>query len=95
MINNYVTFIGILGTLIGLISFRAMLWEIYTSEITINFPYESLILTLVGWLLIMIYGILTKSIVVIIIGFIYFCVFLFILIVKILNPDKAWNNKTI
>ena len=66
-----------------------MLWEIYTSGITINFPYESLILTLVGWLLTMIYGILTKSIVVITLGFIYFCVFLSILIVKILNPDKA------
>lgn len=89
MINNYVTFIGILGTLIGLISFRAMLWEIYTSGITINFPYESLILTLIGWLLTMIYGILTKSIVVVTLGFIYFCVFLSILIVKILNPDKA------
>ena len=77
-INNYVTFIGILGTLgtlgtlIGLISFRAMLWVIYTSEITINFPYESLILTLVGWLLTMIYGILTKSIVVVTLGFINF-----------------------
>lgn len=40
MINNYVTFIGILGTLIGLISFRAMLWEIYTTGITINYRYE-------------------------------------------------------
>uniref|UniRef100_A0A6C0LET2 Uncharacterized protein n=1 Tax=viral metagenome TaxID=1070528 RepID=A0A6C0LET2_9ZZZZ len=89
MINNYVTFIGVLGTLFSLISFRSILWEIYTTGITINLPYEYLILTLVGWLLTMIYGILTRSIVVITLGFIYFCIFLSILIVKILNPYKA------
>lgn len=87
--NNNNNFIGILGTLIGLVSFRAMLWNIYTTGVTINFPYESLILTLIGWFLTTIYGFLSKSIVVILLGIIYFSIFLSILIVKILNPNKG------
>ena len=89
MINNYVTFIGILGTFIGLISFRAMLWEIYTTGVTINFPYESLILTVIGWSLIIINGILNKSSVNIFLGFVYLIIFSSILITKILNPSKG------
>jgi hypothetical protein len=86
---NYITLIGLFGTLIGLISFRAMLWKIYTEGITINFPYESLILTLIGWSLTIIYGILSKSVVVITLGSVYLTIFSSILITKILNPSKG------
>ena len=86
---NYKHLIGIVGTLVGLLSFRAMLWKIYTTGITINFPYESLILTVIGWSLIIIYGILTQSSINIFLGSVYLTIFSSILITKILNPSKG------
>ena len=80
--------IGVLASIIGLLSFRAMLYKIYTTKNTIDFPYESLILTLIGWILMFIYGLIKKSIGVIVLGFVYFNIFLFIFIIKVTHPDN-------
>lgn len=88
-LHEHKEYIGVAGTIIGVISFRALLYKIYTTGITVNFPYESLILTLIGWALTFFYGFISKSISIMLLGSIYFFMFLSILIVKILNPDKS------
>ena len=80
--------VGLLGTAIGLASFRSVLTKIWKTKKTFNFPYEALILTLIGWAVTSIYGILNKSHSTIILGIVYFCIFLFILYIKITNPQE-------
>ena len=80
--------VGLLGTVIGLASFRSVLVKIWKTKKTFNFPYEALILTLIGWVITSIYGILNKSHSTIILGIVYFSIFLFILYVKITNPQE-------
>ena len=89
ILYKYKRVIGLSASIVGLISFRSMLYKIYKTKNTFDFPYEALILTLIGWCLTFIYGVLSKALSVIVLGLVYFCIFLFILIIKIKNPNKG------
>ena len=89
ILYKYKLQIGLLGTAIGLMSFYSVLTKIWKTKKTFNFPYEALILTLIGWALTAVYGILNKSHSTIILGIVYFFIFSFILYVKINNPQES------
>jgi uncharacterized protein with PQ loop repeat len=85
LLYKHKTYVGVIATLIGLASFRTVLITVWETKKTFNFPYEALILTLIGWFLTAIYGILKKAYATVFLGIIYFLIFAFILYVKITN----------
>lgn len=89
LLYKYKTYIGLSASIIGLLSFRSMLYKMYKTKDTFDFPYEALILTLIGWTMMFMYGVLNKSVVTTVLGLVYFCIFLFILITKIKHPKKG------
>ena len=80
--------VGYGASVIGLLSFIPLLTVVYTTGITKNFPYSALYLTLLGWLLMAIYGILVKNIPTTTLGAVYFFIFASILYVKITSPSN-------
>ena len=72
-----------------------MLWKIHKTRNTFNFTYEALILTLIGWLLMFIYGVTApeplKTPTPWVLGLVYFSIFSYILYVKI-NPGKQFES---
>ena len=87
---------GLGSALIGLLSFRSMLWKIHQTRNTFNFPYEALVLTLIGWACLFIYGISAphplKKPSPWILGSIYFFIFGYILYVKMITDTKKLKN---
>ena len=78
--------VGYSASFIGLLSFIPLLALVYTTGITKNFPYSALYLTLVGWSLMALYGLLVINIPSLTLGVVYFCIFASILYVKIISP---------
>lgn len=81
-------YVGYLSTIVGFLSFRSVLETIYKTRKTNNFPYEALILTIFGWLLMSFYGFLKGSIPSILLGLVYTSIFGYILYVKITEDLK-------
>lgn len=76
---------GIMATLIGIVSFLPVLFVVYKTKNTDNFPYQTLILAILSNLLWIIYAINTKPHMdkqIAFMGFLYLCIYLFILYTK-------------
>ena len=76
--------IGILATIIGIISFIPVAYLVYKTKKTNNFPYSTLILALIANLLWFIYGIYEPASANILAGSLYFIIYLFIFYIKLL-----------
>tara|TARA_Y100000591_G_C21665694_1_gene610172 strand:+ start:76 stop:363 length:288 start_codon:yes stop_codon:yes gene_type:complete len=77
--------IGIIATVIGIISFIPVVLGVYRTKKTNNFPYQMLILALISNLLWIIYGVVISADSTIIMGALYFGIYTFILFVKSTN----------
>lgn len=86
-VKNY-NWLGYAASIIGLLSFIPLLWVVYNTGITKNFPYSALILTVIGWSLMAIYGYLSKTTPSMILGLVYLGIFSYILYVKIISPQN-------
>lgn len=73
------TTIGLLATFIGIISFLPVLLVVYKTRNTKGFPYRTLFLALASNVLWLSYGILKDSTATIIMGVLYFLIYLYIL----------------
>ena len=80
--------IGYAASIIGLASFIPLLYIVYTTQITKNFPYSALILTIIGWSMMFLYGYLSKTLPSMILGLVYLGIFSSILFVKIISPKN-------
>ena len=80
--------VGYTASFVGLLSFIPLLTFVYRTSITRNFPYSALYLTLLGWFLMAAYGFLDKNIPSMTLGMVYFCIFAYILYIKIISPSK-------
>jgi len=76
--------IGILATIIGIISFIPVVYVVYKTKKTNNFPYSTLLLALLSNLLWVIYGIYAPASANILAGSLYFIIYTFILYIKLL-----------
>ena len=85
--KNY-NWLGYSASIIGLFSFIPLLWVVYSTGITKNFPYSALILTVIGWSLMALYGYLSKTTPSMLLGLVYLCIFSYILYVKIISPQN-------
>ena len=86
-------YIGIVGVLIGIASFWMFLKSVWMTKVTVNFPYNGLYLTIFGWVLTALYGILDHSLPTLLLGIIYFCIFSYVLYIKITNPPIDSGDK--
>lgn len=60
MTVNYVSVAGIIATIIGILSFLPVIYVVYKSKNTSNFPYNSLVLAITSNLLWIYYAISNK-----------------------------------
>lgn len=77
--------VGLIASLIGIISFLPLLYTIYRTKNTKNFPYITLTLSIISNLLWVIYGYLEKALSTTVIGLFYLITYTFIFIVKTFN----------
>lgn len=90
MNNNYFKLdlrliVGLLATIIGIISFFPILHRVWKTGYTENFPYLSLFLAILSNLLWILYGTFKKTWANIIAGSIFFLFYTYILFIKIKN----------
>jgi len=85
-------YIGIVGAIISLVSFWGFLKTVWRTKVTVNFPYNGLYLTIIGWALTILYGVLNRSTPTILLGIFYLCIFLFILYIKITSPQAISDH---
>lgn len=79
---------GFLATIIGIISFVPVLYVVYKTKKTVNFPYRTLILALISNLLWIYYSVAKYPKIdfqVAFMGVLYFFIYLFILQTKVFN----------
>jgi len=79
---------GLVATIIGIISFIPVLYIVYKTKITKNFPYKTLILALISNILWILYAASKDKIIdkqLMFMGVLYFLIYSFILYTKILN----------
>lgn len=87
-LKNYIGVVGFLGTIVGVISFLPVLYVVYKTKKTNNFPYKALLLALVSNLLWIFYAFKKGPKVdtqVAFMGILYFLIYSFILHTKITN----------
>jgi len=77
--------IGILATIIGIISYLPVLWVVHKTNKTNNFPFKTLFLALISNILWVMYGMYEPAPASILSGALYFLIYVYILYVKILN----------
>uniref|UniRef100_A0A6C0AZ28 MtN3 and saliva related transmembrane protein n=1 Tax=viral metagenome TaxID=1070528 RepID=A0A6C0AZ28_9ZZZZ len=76
--------IGMLATMIGILSFMPVISVIYKSKRTNNFPYYTIFLAIISNILWFIYGIYKETYANILSGTLYFIIYCFILYIKLL-----------
>jgi len=81
-LNSHVDMIGILATIIGIISFIPVIYGVYQTKKTNNFPYKMLLLALISNILWIIYGSLIGAFSTKLAGAMYFSIYAFILFIK-------------
>ena len=84
MKDNLIIAIGMLATIIGILSFIPVISVIYKSKKTNNFPYYSIFLAIISNILWFIYGIYKQTYANILSGTLYFLIYSFILYIKLL-----------
>jgi uncharacterized protein with PQ loop repeat len=92
-LHKYRKYIGIVGALIGIVSFGLFLKSVWITKVTVNFPYSGLYITMIGWALTALYGMLDNSLPTLLLGITYFCIFSFVLYIKITNPPTDNGNR--
>lgn len=80
---NYKENIGYIATIISLISFFPIILNIAKTKKTNNFPYKTIILSLIANLLFLYNGFLTNNYVIIFMGGVFTLIYLFIFYIKI------------
>ena len=86
--ETYSKIAGFLATIIGIISFVPVLYVVYKTKKTVNFPYRTLILALISNLLWIYYSVAKYPKIdfqVAFMGVLYFFIYLFILQTKVFN----------
>jgi uncharacterized protein with PQ loop repeat len=83
------TFLAVLATIIGVLSYRSIILSVYKTKDTKDFPYEALFLTIISNVLWVLCGIVNKSKSMIVMSVIDVLIFSFILIVKMLYPKRG------
>jgi len=86
--KEHIGLVGLLATMIGIISFLPVLYVVYKTKRTINFPYKTLILALISNILWIYYATAKSAEVdtqIAIMGSLYFFIYAFILFTKIFN----------
>jgi uncharacterized protein with PQ loop repeat len=77
-----VFYIGLAATIIGIISYLPVVATVHKTRVTSNFPYSTLVIALLSNTLWMIYGLTKNATATIIMGSLYFAIYLYILYVK-------------
>jgi len=88
MLKNYITAAGFLATIVGIISFLPVLYIVFKTKKTNNFPYKALILALISNFLWIFYAFKKGPVVdnqVAFMGILYFLIYSFILYIKMTN----------
>lgn len=88
LLKNYIGAAGFLATIVGIISFLPVLYVVYRTKKTNNFPYKALILALVSNSLWIFYAFKKGPKVdpqVAFMGILYFLIYSFILYIKMTN----------
>lgn len=88
MLKNYIGAAGFLATIVGIISFLPVLYVVYRTKKTNNFPYKALILALVSNSLWIFYAFKKGpkvDVQVAFMGILYFLIYSFILYIKMSN----------
>ena len=85
-------YIGVIGALISLVSFWGFLKTVWRTKETVNFPYGALYLTIAGWALTILYGVIDHSEPTTVLGITYLCIFSFILYIKITSPQATSDD---
>lgn len=87
-LHNFIEFqnvTGLLATIIGIISFLPVVYLVYKTKNTSNFPYKTLILAIISNILWIYYAVATKTPAddqIAFMGTLYLCIYLFILYTK-------------
>ena len=76
--------IGILATIVGVISFIPIVYVVYKTRKTNNFPYPTLYLAILSNLLWIIYGLYEPAFATIFQGALYFLIYTYVLYIKFL-----------
>lgn len=85
--GNPIKISGLVATMIGIISFIPVLYIVYKTKITKNFPYKTLILALISNILWILYAAAKDKTIdkqLMFMGVLYFIIYLFILYTKLL-----------
>lgn len=77
--------IGIMATLIGIISYLPVLYHVYNTKHTEDFPIITLYIALLSNILWMVYGLIKGAYASFISGILYFMIYAYIFYVKIMN----------
>ena len=88
ILKNYIGAAGFLATIVGIISFLPVLYVVYRTKKTNNFPYKALILALVSNSLWIFYAFKKGpkvDVQVAFMGILYFLIYSFILYIKMSN----------
>ena len=83
--NYYTELVGHTAIVIGIISFVPVIYTIYKTKKTNNFPYKSLLFLIISQILWMIYGYLTSAYATLISGLLFTFIYFFILYTKHTN----------
>lgn len=84
MNDTYVFSIGLIATILGLISFLPIIYVVYKTKDTKNFPFKSIFIILISNILWILYGIYKEAYVNIISSGLYFLIYAYILYIKFL-----------
>ena len=88
-IENNITKIGMLATIIGIISFLPVLLVIAKTRKTNNFPYVTLTLALISNITWIVYGAFKGAKASMVMGILYVLIYAFILVVKVFGTRKS------
>lgn len=85
---DYKQIIGYAGTIFTVLSFLPVVFNIYKTKKTNNFPYKTIILAYLGNGLILLNGILSKNNVLMFMGTIFVLIYSYILYIKLSFKKK-------
>jgi len=87
MLENPEKLTGLFATIIGIISFLPVIYIVYKTKNTKNFPYKTLILALISNLLWIYYALVKDKQIdkqLLLMGILYFLIYIFIFVTKII-----------
>jgi len=85
--TKHITKVGILATMVGIISFLPVIMIVHYTKKTHNFPYNTLYLALVSNILWVVYGIFKDATATILMGLLYFTIYAYIFYTKFFHSN--------